>query len=189
MNENRVSVKLIVKGTVQGVNYRRTVLRFAQEYNIVGEVKNNNDTTVTILAEGYKDDINKFIERINIKPKFSLDEIEEKRKKDEIIQPQPLINVKEIVRKDDFKSAKEKFDKQGFKVKYGKFEEEMIKGISSGSYQIGTLSNITGYDFYILGKKYDNISVAASILNRNFKYLLLLLFFGFFVLLLFFVYF
>lgn len=183
MNNERVNVKLTVKGTVQSVNYRRTVMRYAQEYDIVGEIKNNEDMTVTILAEGNKDKIKKFIEKIEIKPKISLEEIEERKKKDEIIQPQPLINVKEIVGKYEFKPATGKFDKKGFKIKFGHYKEEMMKGISSGSYQIGTLSDITGHDFYVLGKKYENISKSAlalnqnfGILNRNFKYLLLLAF-------------
>lgn len=189
MNETRVSVKLTVKGIVQGVNYRRTVMRYAQEYEIVGDVRNNKDMTVSIFAEGSKDKIKKFIEKIKIKPQFSLEEIEEKKKNGEIIQPQPLINVKEIVGKDDFQHATGKYDKKGFTIKYGDYKEEMKIGISSGSYHIGALSDITGYDFYALGKKYDRIHQVASnldnnfgTLNRNFK-LLLVLGFGFCILL------
>lgn len=184
MNDEKVRVELIVKGIVQKVNYRRIVMRYALEYDIVGNVKNNEDGTVTIFAEGYKDKIKKFIEKIEIKPQFSLDEMEEKKKKGEIIYPQPLINVKEIVGKDKFKTATGEFDKKGFQIIYDEnTQKEIMIGISSGGYQIGTLSDITGYDFYILGKKYENISKSASaldtnfrILNRNFKYLISLAF-------------
>lgn len=190
MNETGVSVKLTVKGIVQEVFYRRTVKRYAQEYDIVGEVRNNEDGTVTILAEGNKDKIKKFIEKIEIKPKFSLDEIEEMKKKNEITLPLSLINVKEIVGKDDFQHATGQYDKKGFQITYDKDHlKEVMIGISAGGYQIGTLSDITGHDFYVLGKRYDKIyEVASSLdnnfgaLNRNFK-LLLVLVFGFCILL------
>lgn len=173
MNKEKVRVELIVKGVVQEVFYRRTVKCIAQEYDIVGEVNNKEDGTVSVTAEGNKDNIRKFIERIEIKPQFSLDEIEKKKSKGEIIQPSPLINVKELIGKDEFKPATGKFDDKGFQILYDKDPlKEMMVGISAGGYQIGTLSDVTGYDFYALGEKYDKISVSATSLNQNFLLLI-----------------
>ena len=173
MNKAKVRVELIVKGIVQEVFYRRTVKRIAQEYDIVGKVNNKKDGTVSVTAEGNKDSIRKFIKHIEIKPQFSLDEIEKKKKKGEIIQPSTLINVKEMIGKDEFKPATGKFDDKGFQIIYDKDPlKEMMVGISAGGYQIGTLSDVTGYDFYALGKKYDKISESATSLNQNFLLLI-----------------
>lgn len=45
---------LIISGDVQGVGYRTWVLRRAQDLRLVGWVKNREDGTVEVVAEGAK---------------------------------------------------------------------------------------------------------------------------------------
>ncbi|MBN1165707.1 MAG: acylphosphatase [Methanospirillaceae archaeon] len=54
-------------GRVQGVGYRFSVLRAAQENNITGWVRNETDGTVCISATGTRDDLSVFIERIHVR--------------------------------------------------------------------------------------------------------------------------
>jgi acylphosphatase len=56
----------IVDGIVQGVSYREIVLRAARELRLTGYVRNLKDGTVRIEAEGEKETIRRFLERINI---------------------------------------------------------------------------------------------------------------------------
>jgi acylphosphatase len=53
---------ILVKGRVQGVNYRATVQAKAHEFNLTGFVRNLNNGNVYIEAEGDQDDLSKFID-------------------------------------------------------------------------------------------------------------------------------
>lgn len=55
-------VHLIVSGNVQGVGYRAWVLRRTQGKHLVGWVKNRDDGTVEIVAEGEKKVLEEFID-------------------------------------------------------------------------------------------------------------------------------
>ncbi len=52
----------MVKGRVQGVNYRATTQGKAHELNLTGFVRNLNNGNVYIEAEGEQDNLNKFID-------------------------------------------------------------------------------------------------------------------------------
>ena len=45
-------VTLTISGKVQGVFYRQNTKKLAESLNLTGYVQNNNDNTVTIVAQG-----------------------------------------------------------------------------------------------------------------------------------------
>lgn len=51
-------------GRVQGVGFRFTAERIAGGLNLSGWVKNNNDGSVEVTAEGEEESLNDFISRI-----------------------------------------------------------------------------------------------------------------------------
>ncbi|MCE7733232.1 MAG: acylphosphatase [Candidatus Heimdallarchaeota archaeon] len=55
-------VKLRIHGIVQGVFYRTSAVKLAKQLNLVGWIKNRADSTVECIAEGRKEDLEKFIE-------------------------------------------------------------------------------------------------------------------------------
>lgn len=62
-------------GAVQGVGFRYYVNYTARIYNITGWVKNCDDGSVEIEAQGHSEILNKFIEKLKIGNRFS--EVEE----------------------------------------------------------------------------------------------------------------
>lgn len=54
-------VHLIISGDVMGVGYRAWALRQAQSLRLVGWVKNREDRTVELVAEGEKETLAKFV--------------------------------------------------------------------------------------------------------------------------------
>ncbi|ARD06545.1 acylphosphatase [Lactobacillus amylolyticus] len=56
--------KLVVSGLVQGVGFRWSVLNYAQSLGINGTVKNNADSTVTIILQADKQTVNSFIQNL-----------------------------------------------------------------------------------------------------------------------------
>ncbi|KGP72325.1 acylphosphatase [Pontibacillus yanchengensis] len=61
-------VHLLVKGRVQGVGFRFSAQQKAKEFNITGWVRNRNDGSVEIEAEGQDEDMTSFIEAIKQGP-------------------------------------------------------------------------------------------------------------------------
>jgi acylphosphatase len=55
----------IAQGKVQRVAYRDFVQRWAAECGITGWVKNKEDGTVEIVAQGIPDELKRFIEALN----------------------------------------------------------------------------------------------------------------------------
>lgn len=53
---------IVVKGKVQGVNYRATAQAKAHECNLTGFVRNLNNGCVYIEAEGESENLSKFID-------------------------------------------------------------------------------------------------------------------------------
>ena len=53
---------ITVKGRVQGVFFRRNAQQKADELNITGWVRNMDDDTVEIVAQGEENELQKFIE-------------------------------------------------------------------------------------------------------------------------------
>ena len=57
-----VQVKLNFRGRVQGVCFRANCKAKADEFKLVGYVKNLDDGTVELVAQGPKDKLDEFIE-------------------------------------------------------------------------------------------------------------------------------
>ena len=62
-------VHLIVKGVVQGVGYRYFVLRVAREYGLAGYVRNREDGSVEVEAEGDEKILEAFMKDLRIGPR------------------------------------------------------------------------------------------------------------------------
>jgi acylphosphatase len=63
--------KILVKGKVQGVNYRFNAQAQAHKLHLTGFTKNLHDGDVIIHAEGKEDNINKFIEWCYVGPRLA----------------------------------------------------------------------------------------------------------------------
>lgn len=62
---------IIVTGFVQGVGYRLFAYQLAQQYGIHGWVKNNYDGSVELLIQGYKSDLDFYIDYLRKGPNYS----------------------------------------------------------------------------------------------------------------------
>jgi acylphosphatase len=65
------SYKIIVKGKVQGVNYRYNAQAMAHKLNLTGFVRNTHDGDVLAHAEGEEENVHKFIEWCNTGPRLA----------------------------------------------------------------------------------------------------------------------
>lgn len=65
------SYSIIVKGKVQGVNYRYNAQAIAHKYDLTGFVRNQFDGSVLIHAEGEEENIHRFIEWCNTGPRLA----------------------------------------------------------------------------------------------------------------------
>ena len=54
-------IHLVVRGRVQGVYFRATAQREARQHGLSGWVKNRQDGSVEIVAEGEEDDVKDFL--------------------------------------------------------------------------------------------------------------------------------
>ncbi len=59
-----IRVHLIFKGYVQGVGFRYTAFHAANMYGLTGWVKNEWNGSVTVEAQGDRDSIDAFIEKV-----------------------------------------------------------------------------------------------------------------------------
>ena len=89
-----ISVKLIIKGKVQGVYFRFNMQQIAKKNSVVGWVRNLPDGRVEALLSGNKIDVNNVVEWSKIGPENSrVDEVKieygERREeyRDFVIQP------------------------------------------------------------------------------------------------------
>jgi acylphosphatase len=57
-----MNISISVKGLVQGVFYRSNTERVASELGLKGWVKNESDGSVSILAQGEKEQLDKLVE-------------------------------------------------------------------------------------------------------------------------------
>ncbi len=82
------TVSIIVKGKVQGVFYRQSTKEKADSLNITGQVKNERDGSVSIIATGSSGAIDELIAWCHIGPRRAIvsevktSEIEEKKYED-----------------------------------------------------------------------------------------------------------
>lgn len=64
-------INLIVTGTVQGVSYRRFAKTWADHFNIKGWCRNTDTGQVEITAEGSKEEIDNYIDKLRQGPPLS----------------------------------------------------------------------------------------------------------------------
>jgi len=67
----RKRVLLRVWGLVQGVNFRYNTKKYAQSLNLAGWVKNEEDGSVTVVAEGEEERLQKLIDWVRVGPPFA----------------------------------------------------------------------------------------------------------------------
>jgi len=65
------SVRLYIKGLVQGIFFRSFIKTNAEKYNVKGFVRNLEDGRVEVFLEGNSPDVNKMIELAKQGPKHS----------------------------------------------------------------------------------------------------------------------
>ena len=63
---DKLLYKILITGQVQGVGFRWSAAREAGKHGITGFVKNLSDGSVYIEAEGSIDQLNHFVESVNI---------------------------------------------------------------------------------------------------------------------------
>jgi len=79
--EGFLKVRLVIRGRVQGVGFRRFVYKQAQQFGVGGWVRNNPDGSVETEACGDISTIQLFIAAMHKGPFFSrVDEVEESRR-------------------------------------------------------------------------------------------------------------
>jgi acylphosphatase len=59
-----VQIQVFIHGQVQGVGFRATVKRYADELHLQGFTRNLPDGTVEILAQGKNEDLDKLLEAL-----------------------------------------------------------------------------------------------------------------------------
>lgn len=59
----------IFKGRVQGVGFRATIRRYALHFQLVGTVRNLNDGSVELVAQGDNETLQALIEAIKMRPR------------------------------------------------------------------------------------------------------------------------
>ena len=65
MQEEKQHIHIVISGRVQFVMFRDFTNRMAQKMGLVGTVMNNEDGTVEVYAQGMKQDLDTFIERLH----------------------------------------------------------------------------------------------------------------------------
>lgn len=65
------SLKILVKGRVQGVNFRNMTKQFCDENEITGSVENKEDGSVLIIARGENEIIDELLRWLKTSPGFS----------------------------------------------------------------------------------------------------------------------
>jgi acylphosphatase len=61
-------VHIVVKGVVQGVGFRYFTMLLARDYGITGWVRNRNDGSVEVEAEGEEHIVKSFVKDLSIGP-------------------------------------------------------------------------------------------------------------------------
>ena len=69
---NKLLYKIHVRGHVQGVGFRWSAVHEAKNLNITGYVKNLPDGSVHIEAEGYREQLEQFVEWCRKGPGFGI---------------------------------------------------------------------------------------------------------------------
>ena len=61
--------RVVVRGNVQGVFFRETTRRLAQQHDVAGWVRNNRDGTVEAVFEGDEDDVERLVRFVREGPR------------------------------------------------------------------------------------------------------------------------
>lgn len=80
-----ITKKITFYGKVQGVGFRYFSSKFAKKLKITGWVKNNEDGTVTLVAQGEEKNIEALINYLKLFFKGKIEKTEVQAKKQEII--------------------------------------------------------------------------------------------------------
>ena len=65
MNESPVQIEVIYTGRVQGVGFRFNAQHIARGFDVRGEVRNLPNGTVQLLAEGERNELERFFAKIS----------------------------------------------------------------------------------------------------------------------------
>jgi acylphosphatase len=88
------SVRLYIKGTVQGVFFRQFIKENAERYNVKGFVRNLEDGRVEVFAEGNQEEVEKMIELCKSGPKHSrIENVEIKEEKFQDLKEFKLLHI------------------------------------------------------------------------------------------------
>jgi len=68
MNEEKIELHAIVKGHVQGVFFRANVCEISQKIGLAGTVRNMEDGTVEIYAQGTAPQLEAFVTKLKQNP-------------------------------------------------------------------------------------------------------------------------
>jgi acylphosphatase len=63
---------VVISGRVQGVAYRYFAEKYARAFGVTGWVKNLYDGRVEVLAEGNRDDVDRYLARLREGPRLAL---------------------------------------------------------------------------------------------------------------------
>jgi acylphosphatase len=75
----KIEMKAIFKGNVQGVFFRQHVKEYAEKYKVSGYVKNLENGSVEVVAIADKNTLDEFIKEIQKKPGYgSIEHVETK---------------------------------------------------------------------------------------------------------------
>lgn len=64
-------LEIIISGLVQGVGFRYFTVRLAQEYNILGNVRNTYDEKVRLIAIGNDENMDLFLQELRNGPRMA----------------------------------------------------------------------------------------------------------------------
>jgi acylphosphatase len=64
-----VRKRVVVRGNVQGVFFRETTRRLAQQHDVAGWVRNNRDGTVEAVFEGDEEDVERLVRFVREGPR------------------------------------------------------------------------------------------------------------------------
>lgn len=78
-----ISKKITFYGKVQGVGFRFATWRFAQKLQLSGWVRNNDDGTVTLMAQGDEKNIKALIDYLKLIFKGNIEKVEENEEETE----------------------------------------------------------------------------------------------------------
>jgi acylphosphatase len=70
------TVRVIYRGRVQGVMFRKTTEGIAQGFAVGGYVRNRPDGSVELVAQGESDEVGRFLHRVGVEFALNIDDIE-----------------------------------------------------------------------------------------------------------------